>query len=272
MKWFFSFLLVLSILFFVLMQWGGALTGAAKSGQPLAELNPEKIQLLGMPAVKQAPASAVLPVQPAVAVSAPTIASAPSAIPAPSSSAVVVPLPASAAVSVVAAPILPAPASIATAKPVAKICMEWGEFSGTDLARAGKELAGLKLDDRLAQRTVEYASGYWVYIPPLTNKAALHNKIEEIKAAGLEDYYVLKETRKWNNAISLGVFKTEEAAKKFLLSVKKKGFRNAQVGERKRKLKFTVFVLKRIDAAEGSKLATLQKGFANSELKTVPCK
>jgi hypothetical protein len=270
MKWLFSFLLVLSILFFVWMQWGAALTGAAKNGQSLTELNPEKIVLLDMPAIKQMPASAVLPVPQPIAAATPLMASAPLAISAASSSEVPAPLQASAVVPVVATVVVPAP--VALARPEAKICMEWGEFSGTDLARAEKELSGLKLGDRLTQRTIEYESGYWVYIPPLTNKAALNNKIEEIKAAGLEDYYVLRESRKWNNAISLGVFKTEEAAKKFLLNIKKKGFRTAKVGERKRKLKFTVFVFKRIDAAEGIKLATLQKGFANSELKTLPCK
>lgn len=150
--------------------------------------------------------------------------------------------------------------------------MEWGEFSGTDLARASKALAGLKLGDRLAQRTVEYASGYWVYIPPLANKAAVNKKIVEIRAAGVEDYFVIKESRKWNNAISLGVFKTEEAAKKFQLSIKKKGLSKAKVGERKRMLKFTVFELKRIDAEGRARLAALHKAFANSELAIVACK
>ena len=150
--------------------------------------------------------------------------------------------------------------------------MEWGEFSGTDLAIATKELAGLKLGDRLSQRTIEYASGYWVYIPPLPNQAAVNKKIEQIKAIGVQDYYVVKEPKKWNRAISLGVFKTQEAAQNFQIKLKKKGLSTAKVGERKHKLKFIVFAFKGIDAEERSKLIKLQKDIANSELKAVACK
>lgn len=264
MKGLFGLLLMLSLLFFAFMQWGGALTGTAKNGQTLAELNPDKVKLLDLPALRTMPASAVQAVQAAVAVSAPLAVSAPALVSAP---AVVAPLQASVPLPV-SAPVITAPEVKAAAS---KTCLEWGEFSGTDLAGAEKELSLLKLGDRLAQRTVEYESGYWVYIPPLRNKAAVNKKIAEIKAAGVEDYFVLKESQKWNNAISLGVFKTEEAAKKFQLNMKKKGLRTAKVGERKHKLKYIVFLLKGVEKELAVKIAALQKNFPNSELKAVAC-
>lgn len=259
------------------MQWGSALLGTAKNGQILAELNPEKIRLLDLPLPRQMPDSAVPPVQQAA--SAPAAVVPPVAIPlAASTPAATVPLLPASAPPVASVPLsvpatLPAaPASTIALKSGVKTCMEWGEFSGADLAFATKELAGLKLGDRLSQRTVEYASGYWVYISPLQNQAAVNKKIEQIKALGVMDFYVLKEPRKWNRAISLGVFKTEEAAKNFQQTLKKKGFNTAKVGERKHKLKFTVFALKSIDAEERNKLLKLQKDIANSELKAVACK
>lgn len=272
MKLLFGFLLLLSILFFALMQWGGGLTGAAKNGQTLAALHPEKIRLLDMPAAKSIPASAVLPVPQVVAVSAVAVASAPipSVVAAASApSAVSAPVAAAKPIPVPAPGSVPAQGGKAVA---GKICMEWGEFSGTDLARATKALADLKLGDRLTQRTVEYASGYWVYIPPLANKAAVNKKIAEIRAADVEDYFVVQEGRKWNNAISLGVFKTREAAINYQSSMQKKGLHTAKVGERKRMLKFTVFEIKRIGAEERSRLAALHKSYANSELALVACK
>lgn len=248
MKWLFGFLLLLSIGLFAFMQWGGALTGTAKNGQTLGELNSEKIELLDMPAARQMPASAVLPLPQAADVSAPIAASA-------------------AAATAVSAPI-PAP----VAKAAAKACMEWGEFTGADLARADKALSELKLGDRLARRSVEHAGGYWVYFPPLKNQAAVNNKIEQIKAIGVEDYFVVQEPPLWVNAISLGVFKTQEAAKNHLVSLNKKGVRTAKMGERKRKLNYTVLVLNHIDADAAARLSELQKSFANSELTTVVCK
>jgi hypothetical protein len=278
MKLLFGFLLVLSVGLFAFMQWGGTLTGAAKNAQTLAELNPEKIRLLDRPATRAMPASAVQPVSQVLAVSAAAAASVPTAPP----SVVNAPaLPPVASAPVATALPLPVPAlaparepvPVQGGKPVAtRACMEWGEFSGTDLARASNALAGLKLGDRLTQRTVEYASGYWVYIPPLANKAAVNKKIAEIRAAGVEDYFVVQESRKWFNAISLGVFKTREAAKNFQSSMKKKGLSTAQVGERKRMLKFTVFELNRIDAEAAARLAVLHKAYANSELAVVACK
>ena len=153
----------------------------------------------------------------------------------------------------------------------AAVCLEWGEFSGADLARASAALAALNLDNKLAQRQVEYNSGYWVYIPPAKTRAAVDKKIVEIKALGVEDYFIVQEPEKWHNAISLGVFKTGEAAHKFLDSLKAKGMTTAVVGERQSNLKFTVFILRSPDVAVAAKVAALQQKFAGSELQSSAC-
>ncbi len=257
MKFLFGFLLLLSILLFSFVQWGGALTGTGKNGPALGELNPEKIQLLDMPAAKQLNGSAIPAAHPTVVVSLPLAVSAPVPLQAAASAPATVPAPV----------VLPVP----VAKTAVKTCMEWGEFSGTDLARAEKVLAGFKFGDDLTQRTVEYNIGYLVYIPPLANKTAINKKIQDLKSAGIEEYFVLNETRQLQNAISLGVFKTEEAARHFLDTIKKKGFRTVKMSERKRKLKFIVFVIKNVDAEVEARLLKLQKEFVNSELKQIAC-
>lgn len=266
MKGLFGLLLVLSLVLFALMQWGGGLTGANKNAQMLAELNPDKIKLLDMPVPMTLTDSAVLPVHSAVAASAP----AASAVQ-PVSAAV----PASAPVKTVVVAPLALPVSAVVAAPVvkaaAKSCLEWGEFSGVDLKRATKLLSDMKLGDRLKQHNVEYVSGYWVYIPPLKNKAAVNRKIAEIQSLGVDDYYVVHEPPKLDNVISLGVFKTREAATNYLASLQKKGLRTSKVGERKRKLKFIVFELKNIEAETSAQLHKLKKDFAYSEIKSVPC-
>ncbi len=274
MKLLFGFLLVLSMGFFAFMQWGGSLTGTGKNGQALGDLNADKIKLIDTPLVKLLATSAVPPVQLPLPVSAPVAASAPTPVAsAPvTAPAIAPPLPASAPVHAPAVAIVATHAPATAPKVAAKTCMEWGEFSGTDLKRATQALDEMKLGDHLAQRTVEYTSGYWVYVPPLKNKAAVNRKIEQLKALGVEDYFVLHEKPRWLNVISLGVFKTEEAAKNYLASLKKKGVHTAKVGERKSKLKFTVFQLNQIDTEQSSKLSKLQKEYENSELKMVACK
>lgn len=265
MKLLFGLLLILCAGFFAYMQWGGALTGTNKNNQVLGDLNADKIRLLETLPPKAAPSFAAVPAQ-ALVVSSPAAASAPFA----TEKAVAASAPVRATAPL--APPGPAPVHTQGGKVVPlKTCMEWGEFSGDDMALASKALEGMKLGDSLTQRTVEYDKGYWVYVPPLKSKAAINKKIEEIKAAGITEYFVVQGSGKWHNAISLGVFKTEEAAKHFQTSLKKKGLRALRVGERKSKLKFTIFVFRRIDTGAASRLATLQKDFVNSELKTIPC-
>jgi hypothetical protein len=298
MKVLFVVLLVLSAGFFAFMQWGSALTGASKNAQVMPDLNADKIKLLNTHEVMALPVSAVAAVS---AVSAVPVAAAASAVLAsPAQSAVMPSVPLASAVAAVSAPVahvplaaasavamvapapshLPVPvppstpakaAPVVAAKAAGSSCVEWGEFSGTDLKKATVALDAMKLGNNLTQRTVEYDTGYWVYIPPLKNHAAVNKKIGELKALGVTDHFVVQAPRGWRNSISLGVFKTREAANKHLASLKKLGVRTAMVGERKSKLKFTVFVLKHIDAQQAAHLTNLRKGYENSELKKVEC-
>ena len=170
----------------------------------------------------------------------------------------------------VSSPIMATTLTPPTDKPVA-VCMEWSDFSGADLKRASEALAGMQLGEKLSQRPVEYNIGYWVYIPPLKNKASINQKIEQLKARGVEEYFVVQEAGEWQHAISLGVFKSEDAAQKFLESLAAKEVRSAKIGERASKLKATVFVFNAIDAQTADKLTGLQKDFPASELKKVAC-
>ncbi len=170
---------------------------------------------------------------------------------------------------------VPPPSAVPSATQVqaasAAVCLEWREFSGADLARASAALAALNLGNKLAQRQVEYNSGYWVYIPPAKTRAAVDKKIVELKALGVGDYFIVQEPEKWHNAISLGVFKTGEAAHKFLDSLKAKGVKTAVAGERHSNLKFTVFILRNPDVAVVAKVAALQQEFGGSELQSLAC-
>lgn len=265
MKLLFGLLLVLSISFFAFMQWGAQFGVANKSGHALGDLHPEKIKLVDAVTAKQLVNSVVPQVQ------IPQVESAPVATLLPVSSVVTTTVPPSAVPALVKQNAsIPAPAI--TRKTDAKVCIEWGEFSGTDLKRAEHALVEMKLDDHLAQRTVEYNTGYWVHFPSVKSKAQLKRKVEQLKKLGIEDFYVMQEKPHWVNVISLGVFKTQEAADKYLTSLKKKGVRSAIVGERKSKLKFVVFQLKQLNAEQSEHLHKLQKEFENSELNTVTCK
>ena len=233
MKALFWILLLGNVIFFAVMRWGGPLVADEQAVQLQPALHEDKISLLGAPQGR--PLAALHAVAP-VPASAPAVASAPLA-----------------------------------AKPDA-LCMEWGEFSGADLARATAALPALQLGDKLSQRQVEYNIGYWVYIPPMKDKAAANQKVAQLKARGINEYFVVTDAGPWLNAISLGVFKTQEAAQHFLDDLQRtKDVRSAKIGERASKLKMTIFVLNGLDAKAAAGLAEIQKDFAGSELKNISC-
>jgi hypothetical protein len=247
LKWIVGLLLLANLALFGWMRWGSSLTVDADAGAVQAALNPDKIKLL-----------TTLPGSAAVAASGT----------APGTSLTLLPASAPAASAPLSAS---TPAVAVNVPPKVLNCAEWGEFSGDDLARSQQALAELKLGDRLTQRIQEKDHGYWVYLPPMKKRTVIEKKIEQLKERGVTDYFVVQEKGRWFNAISLGVFKTQEAAQKYLVSLQSKDVRSAKVGERKSKLKFTVFAIKGLDTATEDRLSALQKGFPDSELKVSAC-
>ena len=170
--------------------------------------------------------------------------------------------------AVSAAPALPA--SVPSV-PIKTNCFEWGEFSGADIDRVAKSLKELQLGDKLSQRETSHATGYWVYIAPLKDKAAVTDKLAQLKARGVTDYFVVQDAGEWLNAISLGVFKTRESAQNFLDGLRSKDIRSAQVGEKFSKNRTVMFIMNGLNAPMSEKLTALHKKFATKELKQVAC-
>lgn len=254
-------LLLANLALFSWMRWGSELTVDADAGSVQPPLHPEKITLLETTLAASAATTA-----PGIT---PGLTLTLSPIPAPAVSAPV-PIPVVPTPAPVPAP-TPAPISAVTASTKLSNCAEWGEFSGNDLSRAQQALSVLKLGDSLTKRAVERNHGYWVYIPPLSKRANVEKKIAQLKERGVEDFFVVQEKGKWLNAISLGVFKTKDAAQKYIDMLRAKGVHSAKLGERVSKLKYTVFLVKDLDSGTTDKLNALQKEFPDSELRLSAC-
>ena len=139
-------------------------------------------------------------------------------------------------------------------------CVEWGGFSVAEAPRAEQVLEPLALGARLSQRRSEEKAGWWVFIPPQGNRAAAMKKIAELKALGIDDYFVIQEDGGMRWAVSLGVFSSEEASKTRHEALRAKGVRSAQTGERDTQVTKIWFQVRGADAALQGKL----KGFAQA--------
>ena len=167
------------------------------------------------------------------------------------------------------APPAGAPANTATAAPTA--CIEWGVFAGPAVARADTAIARLELPQERVERTVTDAGGYWVHVPPLKTKPETDRKVGELKALGVGDFSIVSDAGQWRNAISLGIFRTEEAAQGYLARLKERGVRSAVVERRESFPKQIAFLVREPDEALVARLATLQQDFPASELKATQC-
>jgi hypothetical protein len=173
---------------------------------------------------------------------------------------------------VVAPSELPAPVSLRAAPaPVAAKCVEWGSFTLADAPRAEKALEPLALGVRVAQRRTEEQAGWWVFIPAQSNgRTGAIRKATELKARGVNDYFIVQEDGPHRWAVSLGVFRTEEAARARLTALRTQGVRSAQVGPREATVPKVWLQVKGVDAPLEARLRDVAREIEGSELRNCP--
>ena len=163
----------------------------------------------------------------------------------------------------------PPAAKAATAAPVA--CLEWGIFAGAGVAKAEAALAQLELPAAQIERAVTDASGYWVHMPPQRTRADADRKVRELNTLGVTELVMVTDPGEWRYAISLGIFRTDEAAQTFLAELRKQGVRSAVVVRRENFLKQVVFYVREPSPATVARLTLTQNEFPGSEIKVGLC-
>lgn len=191
---------------------------------------PEPARSIAPPAAMQ-PLTALppKPIQaPVPAVVAPMATTSPSVTVAPAPMAQVTPTPLTTpppAVSPEEAPStgLPQPVRVAPATAVA-VCYSFGPFPKSFLASKASvrlEEMGVKIDRRTVRDRQQV--GYWIYLPPQASKQAAVRKTQELAAKKVDDFFIVLAS-KYQNAISLGVYKNRNGAERRLAELREKGF------------------------------------------------
>jgi len=160
------------------------------------------------------------------------------------------------------APPPPAPPPVA--------CLEWGSFTVADAPRAEKALEPLALGTRLAQRRSEEATSWWVFIPPQSSRQSALKKTAELRALGVKDYFIVQEEGDHRWAVSLGVFRSAEAAQARLAALRGQGVRTAEVGPRETVAAKVWYQVTSVDAPLQARLRDLARQLEGSELKECP--
>jgi hypothetical protein len=146
-------------------------------------------------------------------------------------------------------------------------CLEWGALNAADVAKAEEALATLSLDKRPVQRRLDDTARFWVYMPPQPTRAGAQQKAGELRRLGVLEFFIIQDEPKDRFTISLGVFRSEEAAKKRLEELRSQGVRTAQVGPRDTAVQRVYFQMQNVSEAQSAKLEAIRQGFAGSEVK-----
>jgi hypothetical protein len=149
-------------------------------------------------------------------------------------------------------------------------CLEWGSFTVAEYSRAEKALEPLALGARLGQRRVEETAGWWVFIPSQGTRPGAFRQAAELKALGINDFFVMGEETDIPWALSLGVFRTERAALARLAALRELGVRNALAGRRDTALPKLWLQVKGTDPALEARLRDIARQLEGSELRPCP--
>lgn len=145
-------------------------------------------------------------------------------------------------------------------------CVEFSGISPADAQRARDYFASLQLGTRITERRVEEITRHWVFVPPARDRRTAEATIAQMRRQGVTELSIRPD-----NSVSLGVFSTEDAARRFLQSLQARGVQGPEQGPFVRELRELVMLIREPDTELVSRLAVLQREFANSQLRAVPC-
>lgn len=146
-------------------------------------------------------------------------------------------------------------------------CWRWSGFKPEALIRARAALDPLSLGEVVTQAANEE---YWVYIAPLKNKRDGEKKLVELKALAIEDGVLVEERGKWQFAISLAVFSSEDAAIIRLNQLKEKGVKSAKI--LKREVAEGTLLIQRANEKIVNTLNKLRADFPETTFSPTECK
>ena len=224
-----------------------------------------------------APQMRLLPVRPAAPAPAPVTGTAPVSGAANAPAVVGIDLTATAAataaapeVAVGTVPLLAVatPAGVTSSFEATGRCVEIGNFDAAEARRFDALLIPLALGPRLSRRSVAEVDRYIVYIPPLADKDSAERKAVELRRLGVTDFFIFSDSSDLRWGISLGLFKSAEAARVHLADLTQRGVRSARVAPRMAAGGRAAYQLRDLDANAEAALARIRSGFPKQETRT----
>ncbi|WP_313951163.1 SPOR domain-containing protein [Accumulibacter sp.] len=120
-------------------------------------------------------------------------------------------------------------------KTAAESCQLWSDLTSADAEQIERLLADRFAAFKALRHAAGEVSAFWVFIPPLASKEEATRKTTELQQLGVQEFFIVPNGGVSPLAISLGSYRSEEAANARLEALRAKGVKSAKVGERKGK-------------------------------------
>lgn len=161
------------------------------------------------------------------------------------------------------------PTSPATAEQTTEVttCFEIGEFNKTDVKLFQEKINALLPAGSAEQFHSRSPSGYMVYLPAAQNKKAAEKRISELQKKGIGNYFLITNGNQFRNAISLGIFKNEEAARNLIAELYKLGFDDVELHVKTKQTESTSFLVKNVGRNQMEQLDLILSGFPQASKK-----
>ncbi|MGZ3238273.1 MAG: SPOR domain-containing protein [Burkholderiaceae bacterium] len=147
-------------------------------------------------------------------------------------------------------------------------CTEIGNFIDADALKFEKQLASLTLGDRLSRRKIEEISSRIVAIPSQGSKEGADKKANELRRFGITDFFIIKDPGNLQWGISLGVYKTQDAAQNRLVDLVKKGVHSARITPYSTSSTKVAFQLRNLDMTTKEAVEKIKGGFPQQEVRS----
>jgi hypothetical protein len=164
----------------------------------------------------------------------------------------------------------PAQVPAARAAPEA-MCVEWRGLNPDEFAQVREQLKAMAGERAMSFAEVPLNTRHWVIFPPLPSAQSAVDKLGELAAAGVGDAFVVKDGA-WSNAISLGLYADDEAARRRVREVEDKGVLGTRVELLPRQGTDFYFVIRSEDTDTLKSLGGIKQAYPNSQQSRVACR
>lgn len=152
-----------------------------------------------------------------------------------------------------------------------QICLEWRGMGEADLKKAREAVKALAEKRVSSVEELAVDRVFWVIFPPLPSAAASQVKLKELNALKIKDISIIKDGH-WQNGVSFGIYSEENAARRYIQELEKKGVSGLRLETRPKEGTTYYYFIRSEDAATLRDLDEVRSTLPATTLTRVACK